>query len=244
MNDNLAIFRPGENYSNDEIFRLLGVGNAGGIRVKRGIKEKLTRIVIMTALSDAKNEIENPYHDRVEGDVLVYTAAGRTGDQEISGDNARILQQEKECFPIWAFQQQASRRDRKTGPKRWRFLGLLQYQRVYIEAQKDASGVIRQVYIFEFRIHRKWHDIPVALDGELMRQAIQDSNFMDEMDAGDRTVLDSKQEVHMDENPELLVQLDDIRRRLLSQDPRAFEITISRLLKKSGFCDIEVTKYS
>ena len=63
---NLDAFTVDQLYSNEEIYRALGVGNAGGIRVKTRADGAVQRIVIMTSLPNAKLLAENPYHDRVE----------------------------------------------------------------------------------------------------------------------------------------------------------------------------------
>jgi hypothetical protein len=36
---------------------------------------------------------ENPYHDRLEGGTLTYTAAGKVGEQTLSGSNRRLIEQ-------------------------------------------------------------------------------------------------------------------------------------------------------
>jgi hypothetical protein len=46
-----------------------------------------------TAEESARSFAENPYHDRIEGDVLIYTAQGREGDQQLSGRNKRLIEQ-------------------------------------------------------------------------------------------------------------------------------------------------------
>src|ERR1039458_3801834 len=80
-----SLFRIGEKYTHEEVYRGLGVGNAGGIRPCIGKEGELRRLVVMTSVPTARIASENPYHDRVEGNVLVYTAAGREGNQFVSG---------------------------------------------------------------------------------------------------------------------------------------------------------------
>ncbi|MBM4094761.1 MAG: hypothetical protein FJ276_35940 [Planctomycetes bacterium] len=121
----------------------------------------------MTSLPTARQSSENPYHDRIESGTLVYTGAGREGDQTLGGMNQRIPQQYSELFPIYGFILIGSRRDRTIGPKRWRFLGLLQYQRHYPETQVDARLKQRKVWLFELRIHADPPEIPVAHDGTI-----------------------------------------------------------------------------
>ena len=88
-----------ERYSSEEIQSALGVGNAGGVRIKLMPDRSVARMVIMTAVPGARQARENPYHDRIEGDVLVYTGAGREGHQTLAGVNKRIPQQGEDRFP-------------------------------------------------------------------------------------------------------------------------------------------------
>src|SRR5438876_10043933 len=94
----------------------LGVGNAGGVRSCVGTGGETKRLVVMTSAPSARQAKENPYHDRIEGDILVYTGAGREGDQTLAGVNKRIPQQLSIPFPIYGFIILSSRRDRSSGP--------------------------------------------------------------------------------------------------------------------------------
>ena len=243
MANPISSFHVGSMYSNEEIYLSLGVGNAGGIRTKLSPEARIKRMVIMTSLPDAKTLVENPYHDRVEGSVLVYTAAGRIGDQAITRQNAKIARQAEELFPIWAFQLQTSRRDRSAGPKRWMFLGLLQYLRVYAETQIDSAGAVRSAFVFELRIHDRTEEIMVDSDAETMTALIGESLTEDRIDESDR-------EVEVTEQSPATIPLDganameEVRRRLLGQDPKRFETTVSELLVRTGFRDVKVTRYS
>ena len=239
---NLDAFTVDQLYSNEEIYRALGVGNAGGIRVKTRAGGATQRIVIMTSLPNARLLAENPYHDRVEGNVLVYTGAGRLGDQAELGPNAKILLQRNNMFPIWGFQLQTSRRDRSLGPKRWKFLGLLQLLRNFVETQSDVTGVMRNACVFEFFVHRKIAEPVVDSDAETMATLIRESSELGYDDEADR-------EVELNESPLVASSSDAsalaiIRTRLLQQDPKRFEFTIGALLCKTGFQEVEVTRFS
>ena len=118
------LFRVGELYSNSEIHQALGVGNAGGIRVNVNAERVPQRLVVMTTIPGVRQASENPYRDRIEGDVLVYTAGGREGDQSLGGVNKRIPEQLTLDFPMYGFQSVRSRR-KDENPKRWKFIGLL-----------------------------------------------------------------------------------------------------------------------
>jgi hypothetical protein len=92
----------GRNYSNEGIFKSLKVSNAGGIRIAiHG--EAVVRAAIMTSVRDFHVSGENPYHDRLEGDILTYTAAGKKGEQSLSGMNRRVIEQRVLDFPIHGF---------------------------------------------------------------------------------------------------------------------------------------------
>src|SRR5471030_2172241 len=120
----------GQLYSNEEIFRSLSVSNAGGIRLSL-LGKVVLRAVIMTSVQGFHGAGENPYHDRLEGGILTYTAAGKLGQQTLAGANNRLIEQKTFNFPIYGFVLVASRRDRSVGPKRWKYLGLLEYLRHY-----------------------------------------------------------------------------------------------------------------
>jgi hypothetical protein len=143
----------GHRYSNDEIFKALKVGNAGGIRLS--IRDKaVMKVAIMASVQDFHVASENPYHDRLESGVLTYTAAGKIGEQTLAGVNRRVIEQKEYTFPIHGFVSVSSRRDKSVGPKHWEYLGLLEYQRHYPDTPLDPHGKIRKVWIFEFAVHR------------------------------------------------------------------------------------------
>lgn len=243
MTNSVSSFRVGSLYSNEDIYQSLGVGNAGGIRTKTRAEGGTQRMVIMTSLPDAKTLVENPYHDRVEGNVLVYTAAGRVGDQAITGQNAKIARQSPDLFPIWGFQLQSRRRDRSIGPKRWKFLGLLQHLRSYAETQLDSAGSTRLAFVFELYIHDRFDEVAVDLDTATMATLIGEN-------IAEAGIEDNDREVELAEAPPTQVlpvdagALEATRRHLLGQDPKRFEATISDLLVHTGFRDVEVTRYS
>jgi hypothetical protein len=230
-------------YSNEEIYRSLEVGNAGGIRIKTTADGKTRRIVVMTSLPDAKALAENPYHDRVEGNILVYTAAGRMGDQEISGRNAAVPRQSNEIFPIWAFQLQSSRRDSSSGPKRWKFLGLLQHIRSYSEIQIDASGTKRSAFVFELYIHDQQKEIAVAFDRETIAMLFNNHSIEERIEIADQQIELTEPSI-VDDRLDDSAELEQVRSLLLKQDPKQFENTIGELLLRTGFNDITVTRYS
>src|SRR5260370_35633662 len=84
----------GHLYSNEEIFRSLKVGNAGGIRLSL-LDKAVLRAVVMTSEQNFHGARENPYHDRLESGILTYTAAGKLGQRTLAGTNIRYSVQKK-----------------------------------------------------------------------------------------------------------------------------------------------------
>jgi hypothetical protein len=199
----------------------------------------------MTSLLDTKLIKENPYHDRIEGQVLVYTGAGRQGDQSLGGMNSRIPQQASFQFPIYGFEIAGSRRDKQIGPKRWRFIGLLEYLRHYPDSQIDAHGAMRQVWVFEFQIHRTPEIIPTLNDLAISSSILLDPKTKSDVTEEDREVVsDTCGKNDDDDNKQALVLTEEVRSRLLMATPRQFELVVREMLLKSGFERAEVTRYS
>jgi hypothetical protein len=93
MNE-LSFFKVGETYTNDQIRFALNLENLGGIRPSLDSNGNVRHVAIMTAAEDSgRLPIENPYHDRIEGNILIYTAQGREGDQVLAGRNKRLVEQ-------------------------------------------------------------------------------------------------------------------------------------------------------
>jgi HJR/Mrr/RecB family endonuclease len=235
----LSEFIVGNLYSNEGIFTALKVSNAGGIRVAT-CDRKVIRAVIMTSVQDFHVAGENPYHDRLEDGVLTYTAAGKIGEQTLAGSNYRVIEQMKLNFPIHGFVLVASRRDKSVGPKRWKYLGLLEYLRHYPDTQLGSDEKVRKVWIFEFRVHPDPGQVPIALDAAISVQALVASRSNNAHILGDDEIV-SRRDQDQIENSELI---ERIRGKLLSMDPRKFELFIRDLLVHTGFSDVCVTKYS
>lgn len=240
MSPGTPAFEVGSNYSNEEIYRSLSVGNAGGIRAKVDEAGCVDRLVIMTSVPSARQLCENPYHDRLEGDVLIYTGAGRAGDQSVAGSNARIVQQLSQPFPIYGFMLTGSRRKGTVGNKRWAFLGLLECCRFFQERQIDAANRWRNVWVFELRVHTEPPTVEPALDREIMGGLLADRTQL--AVAEDREVVSSSTTLKNDFADS--ANLEILRKQLLAVHPRQFERVIGQLLERCGFEQVEVTKYS
>ncbi len=231
----------GQAYSNEEIYRSLGVGNAGGIRIKASPLGHVQRAVLFTSIPTPRQLLENPYKDRIEGDVLVYTGTGRSGDQVISGPNARLQQQVEHGFPIYGFVQISSRRATTGDNKRWQFLGLLEFLRCNREQQMDAEGQWRSAWVFELFVHSSMTEVAVDADQAAADLARSVSDWqlkpLDQEIPEHTTTASSLSSVGIE-------VLEPIRKRLLAFEPRRFELFVRDLLVRTGFEQVEVTRFS
>src|ERR1019366_6329452 len=179
----------GQLYSNEEIFKSFKVSNAGGIRLS--LRDKaILRATIMTSVQNLHGSGENPYHDRLEGDILTYTAAGKLGQQTLAGVNSRLIEQKTFDFPIHGFVLIASRRDASVGPKRWKYLGLLEYLRHYPDTQLDADRKVRKVWLFEFKIHDEQQILPLASEAAISSELLTASRLRIVNDCEDDEIVD------------------------------------------------------
>ncbi|MBI3835030.1 MAG: restriction endonuclease [Planctomycetes bacterium] len=240
----ISMFRIGELYSSEEIQHSLGVGNAGGVRLCIGDDDSVRRTVIMTSVPTARQAKENPYHDRIEGDTLVYTGAGREGDQSLAGVNKRLARQGHASFPMYGFLIVGSRRDPSVGPKRWRFLGLLEYLRHYPDTQVDTRGTVRKVWLFEFRIHSKPEEVIVDKDYHTSEMILKVSRAEDRNRDDECALAESPIVVGMPTQEFDPVELEGIRGYLLAKSPELFEHFIKDLLIATGYERVNVTKFS
>ncbi len=235
-------FKVSNLYTHEEVFKTLSVGNAGGIRVSLGKNRSVQRLVLMTAEASEKCIRENPYHDRVEGDTLVYTATGLKGEQLITGVNRRLIDHWMIKCPIYAFSNVGSRRDKSLGKRRWKFLGLLQPLRHYMERQLDSDFEERQALMFEFLIHRAPKEVDPSRDWQDYEELLHKHPLIESRAESDVVIPDS-------ENPEQSTgeqtsALERIRHTLLAMPPRDFEFLVRDSLIASGFIDVIVTPYS
>lgn len=234
-------FHVNELYSSEEIQEFLKVGNAGGVRISRAPDGSVARVILMSSLNGMKSAKENPYHDRIEGNVLIYTGAGREGDQTLSGVNKRFPEQLGFPFPIYGFEIIGSRRNKEIGSKRWRFLGLLQYLKHYPDIQIDASGSVRKVWLFEFKIHKEPEVVFANNDFLISSQTIAKANLEEQENDEDREILIEPKQKLPQEDP---VAIESLRARMLVMNPAKFEHLVKDILVMSGFEKVVVTKYS
>jgi Restriction endonuclease len=242
MSDETSAFRIGDHYSNEEIFRSLLIGNAGGIRVKVGHGGRIQRAAVFTSIPTARQLAENPYHDRIEGDVLVYTGTGRAGDQTLSGSNAQLGRQAELGYPLYTFAQTSSRRVKGCDNRRWMFLGLADLLRVHRETQVDAAGATRSVWVFELRTHAEPALVVIADDSEAATLARTLAPLRD--DGDEATIAEAANSPQPAHGLSTIHALEPIRQYLLALEPRAFELFIGDLLRRTGFESVTVTRFS
>jgi len=240
MNGIPELFVAGDLYTNAEIHRSFSIANAGGLRF-RIIDGATTAAVLMTSVPSARKVKENPYHDRIENGILTYTAAGREGDQTLAGMNKRLPTQLKLDFPIHGFQIVANRSDKSVGPRRWKYLGLLEYIRHFPDIQVDTKGTLRKVWVFEFRILPEPNRVPVTFDSRLMSEILCHSRQKNPAGDDERTISTPEDRILGTIDP---VRVEAVRSKLLAVSPENFEYFLKNLLTASGFSRIEVTKYS
>ena len=229
----------GELYSNEEIFKSLKVSNAGGIRLSLQNKAVL-RAAIMTSVQGFHGAGENPYHDRLEGGILTYTAAGKLGQQTLAGVNNRLIEQKTFNFPIHGFVLIASRRDKAVGPKRWKYMGMLEYLRHYPDTQLDADGKVRKVWLFEFKIHQEQKVLPLGMEAAISSQILIASRLPGAEDSDDDDIIDESSR----QQTENIEQIEQVRSKLLAMAPKNFEFFLKDLLLHCGFSDVCVTRFS
>lgn len=232
-------FEIGGLYSAEEIQQRLAVGNAGGIRVSLDGKRQVRRVVLLTAAPTAKIQRENPYHDRIEGDVLVYAAAGLHGDQTLGGVNKRLALQPNSLFPIYGFRLNESRR--KAGVRRWEFLGLLQFLRLYPDNQIDRAGTLRKAWIFELRVCVEFAKVGLSEERALTSAAFNNFKFDGEREArvDAEQLLQPASAIRSDAEA-----VERVRAKIFALDPRSFELLVQQALERTGFVDVSVTRYT
>src|SRR2546429_2980720 len=183
----VTVFHVGDLYTNDQIRLSLELENLGGIRPSVDSTKKLRHLAIMTAAQESGRSLaENPYQDRIEGDVLTYTAQGREGDQELTGRNKRLVEQYMNPTPFFGFT--------NIGRQTYRFLGLLELLRHYQERQADKKGSVRKVWLFEFRIHAIPATVPVDQAQALTAALLAESRKNNPATPLDREITDSPEE--------------------------------------------------
>ena len=230
-------FRVGNLYTNDQIRFALEVENLGGIRPAVDSQKNIRHVVIMTAAEDSgKVSTENPYHDRIEGDVLTYTAQGRVGDQQLTGRNKRLIEQYAVPVPFFGFV--------NVGKQTYRFLGLLELLRHSQEVQADRRGNLRKVWLFEFRIHPNPEVVPIEHARQLSEGIIAESRKQNPLSELEREVLTVAPGEELQLEGQTEQEVETVRGHLIQVVPLKFEHLIKSLMERNGFRDVAVTAAS
>ncbi|MCX5824243.1 MAG: restriction endonuclease [Deltaproteobacteria bacterium] len=225
-------FKVGEKYTNDQIRFALNVENLGGIRPSVDAGKHLNHLVILTTTEQyQKNLSENPYHDRIENNVLIYTAQGRIGDQEITGRNRRIIEQYSATIPFYGFSNE--------GKQTYIFLGLLELLRHYQEYQIDKKNILRKVWVFEFYIHNEINIVPIRQAKDLIAAIFEDSRRIRDLDKEEREVVVF--ETPSEAFEKTGYETEEIRSHLLQINPYRFESLVRDVVESNGFTNVTVT---
>jgi hypothetical protein len=232
----LTSFKVGETYTNDQIRFSLDLENLGGIRPALDAQGNLRHVAIMTAAEDSgRLSSENPYHDRIEGGVLIYTAQGREGDQALAGRNKRLLEQYASPTPFFGFV--------NIGRQIYRFLGLLELLRHYQENQSDTRGNLRKVWLFEFRIHQTPDVVPIDEALSISASILAESRRVNPLGSPEREIAPIP-EGDEDATEQTAANVEAVRARLFQFSPYEFEHFIKVVLERSGFVNVSVTRAS
>ncbi|MDX6498059.1 MAG: restriction system protein [Blastocatellia bacterium] len=231
-------FRVGERYTNDQIRLSMDLESIGGIRPALDSRKHIRHVAVITAAEESgRLRAENPYEDRIEGDVLIYTAQGREGDQQITGRNKRLVEQYSNPTPFFGFV--------NVGKQTYRFLGLLELLRHYQETQADKNGQLRKVWLFEFRIHKHPEIVPIEEATSISATLIAESRERNPLANMEREV----EPLPADEAPQVVqpyheLELEELRMRFLRMTPFSFENFIKLVMEYSGFTEVSVTAAS
>ncbi len=233
MNE-LTFFKVGETYTNDQIRFALDLENLGGIRPSLDSNRNIRHVAILTAAEDSgRLPTENPYHDRIEGNILIYTAQGREGDQVLTGRNKRLVEQYSVPTPFFGFT--------NIGRQRYRFLGLLELLRHYQESQADKKGNLRKVWIFEFRIHDKPEVVPIEESASISASLLAESRQSDAVGISEREVAPLPEDEAEATAP---VERETVRVQLFQFAPHDLEHFIKLIFERTGFVRVSVTRAS
>jgi HJR/Mrr/RecB family endonuclease len=229
-------FQVGENYTNDQIRFSLDLENIGGIRPALDAQKNVRHVAVITAAEESgKLRADNPYRDRIEGDILVYTAQGRQGDQQITGRNKRLIEQYSVPTPFFGFM--------NLGKQTYRFLGLLELIRHYQEMQADRTNELRKVWVFEFRIHSIPQVVPINEAAAISANLIAESRSQNPLSSLEREITSVSEEEIPSASAEYH-EVEHLRSRFLQMTPYEFEQFIRAVMEVNGFIEVSVTSAS
>lgn len=127
-----ATLRVGAKLNNDELSDLFKVGNVGGMRWS-----STHNCLVIVA-----DHTKSLYDDRWEGDVLLYTGMGRSGDQTLTGQNGRLARDNTTVHLFEVFK-----------PNVYIYAGkAIRAGEIREERQPDDQHKDRRVYVFPLRL--------------------------------------------------------------------------------------------
>lgn len=221
-------------YTNDQIWYALEISNLGGIRPKLNSKKELDFVVLITSSEENKKSMRNPYADKIEGDILIYTGSGLKGEQGITGFNKRLVEQFDRSIPILGFI--------KEDINAYKFIGFLLLLRYYPDYQLDSNGSMRKVLVFEFQILK---DVSKIVVGDFKNSFDSIYKKVKVNITENDTKIDKQTSfINGDNDIEELKNIELLKSKLMIIDPYEFEHVISRLISHVGFTDVKVTKKS
>jgi len=225
-------FKVGGIYTNDQIRFALDLQNVGGIRPALDSNRNIRHVAILTAAEESgRLPGENPYHDRIEGSILIYTGQGREGDQALTDRNKRLIEQYTSPTPFFGFT--------NIGRQRYRFLGLLELVRHYQESQADKKGNLRRVWVFEFRIHDKPGVVPIEDALSISASLLAESRRNNPLGSSEREVAPLPDD--HDQAEASPVERETVRARLFQFTPHDLEHFIKLVFERTGFVKVSVT---
>ena len=140
--------QPGSYLSNKELCDLFKVSTQGGMR----------RSLRTNSLVIVSNHVESIYHDRWEGDILLYTGMGQTGDQRLdSAQNKTLNESSTNGVGIHYVETFAK--------NEYRYVGQVELAgKPYQERQPDKLGQQRLVWVFQLRVKEAALTLPIQVE--------------------------------------------------------------------------------
>jgi hypothetical protein len=134
------LVQPGRAFTNAELMRTFGCSNSGGMR-----RSTATNTLLIISHSSGTRD-KQPYDDKWQDGVLLYTAMGMVGDQDLTrGQNVTLAQSESNGVMCLLFESPEQ--------NQYVFVGRVVLASAPVEGrQPDATGVDRRVWLFPLRL--------------------------------------------------------------------------------------------
>ena len=222
-----------ELYAHQTIMKELKIGNSGGVRVSKSSRGEVNRIVLFSTSEQEANPQENPYQDSSEGAILTYTGMGKIGNQNLTGPNFRIIQQNRDFFPIYVFSLFKHRKSVGSPEKRWRFSGIYKYLDHGRQDQNDLLGLSRDAWIFKL-LRLNLVEAHPKIEPKIkieVASSYADPLLTPRVILGDSSIFSAS-------------EIEASVKKMEALDPFNFECFIKRALLASEFRDVRVTKKS